>query len=121
MGLAYDLIAKQNTRFTVVGDFNQPTSNKAGFSLGTEMAFARLGGSGFGAAVRGSYTYQPANNIEVTDASLTALTDEENLQGLAFGGGLMYQTSGFSLGVDYAYRYMGVLGPTNFFSFAVGF
>lgn len=121
VGLAYDVVSSQNARLTVVGDFNQPTSNKAGFSFGTEMAFNRLGGSGFGAAVRGSYTYQPANNIDVSDASLTALSEEENLQGIAFGGGLMYQVSGFALGVDYAYRYMGVLGPTNFFSFTVGF
>jgi opacity protein-like surface antigen len=47
---------------------------------------------------------------------------EENLQGLAFGGGLSYQTaSKFSLGLDYAYKYMGTLGPTNFFTFSVGF
>ncbi len=121
VGLAYDLVSQQNTRLTVLGDFNQQTSNKAGFAFGTELAFSRMGGSGFGAAVRGSYTYQPANNLEVSEPSFTALSDEENLQGLAFGGGLSYATNGFSLGVDYAYRYMGILGPTNFFSFAVGF
>lgn len=119
VGLAYDFVSQENTRLTVLGDFNQPTSNKAGFSLGTELAFSRLGGSGFGAAVRGSYSFQPANNIDVTLP--TELDDEEKLQGIAFGGGLSYQTTGFSIGVDYAYRYLGILGPTNFFSFAIGF
>ena len=52
----------------------------------------------------------------------TGLNDEEKLHGLAFGGGLMYGTGngGFSLGLDYAYKYLGILGPTNFFSFTLG-
>jgi hypothetical protein len=80
----------------------------------------QLGGSNFGFALRGSYTYSPANNIDLPDGSDTALSDEENLQGLALGGGLMYGTGNFSLGVDYAYKYLGVLGPTNFFTLSVG-
>ena len=34
----------------------------------------------------------------------------------------MYGTGngGFSLGLDYAYKYLGVLGATNFFSFTLG-
>ena len=52
----------------------------------------------------------------------TAVEDEANLQGLAFGGGLYYQSPGkFSVGLDYAYRYLGVLGPTNFFTVSLGF
>jgi hypothetical protein len=53
-------------------------------------------------------------------ASTTALSDEERLQGLAFGGGLNYATDNFNLGVDYAWKYLGVLGGTNFFSITVG-
>ena len=36
--------------------------------------------------------------------------------------GLMYGTGngGFNLGLDYAYKYLGILGPTNFFSFTLG-
>ena len=79
----------------------------------------RLGGSNFGVALRGSYTYQPANNIEV-DQTQTALNDEESLQGLALGGGLNYATDGLNLGFDYAYKYLGVLGATNFFTLSVG-
>lgn len=120
IGLAYDLFTGETNRLTLLGDFNQPTSNKAGFVFGSEWALNRLGGSGFGVALRGSYSYQPANNIKVSDVSLTALTDEENLQGLALGGGLNYNTGNFSLGLDYAYKYMGVLGPTNFFTFSLG-
>jgi hypothetical protein len=80
----------------------------------------QLGGSPFGVALRGSYTYAPANNIQVTDPTLTALSDEENLQGLAFGGGVNYGSGNFNLGVDYAYKYLGVLGGTNFFTLSVG-
>ena len=50
----------------------------------------------------------------------TALNDEQDLQGLAFGGGLMYATEGIDLGFDYAYKYLGILGATNFFTLSVG-
>jgi len=120
VGLAYDLVAATSTRLTVLGDFNQPTNNKAGFSFGGELSFGRLGGSGFGVDVRSSYSYTAANNINPTQI-VTALNDEANLQGLAFGGGLSYGTdAGFSVGLDYAWRYMGVLGGTNFFTLEVG-
>src|SRR4051812_46765404 len=119
VAVAYDLMAGETNRLTVLSDFNQANNNRAGFAGGAEWALNRLGGSNFGVAVRGSYTYQPANNIEV-DATQTALSDEENLQGLAFGGGLNYATEGLNLGFDYAYKYLGVLGATNFFTLSVG-
>jgi hypothetical protein len=56
----------------------------------------------------------------VTNPDQTALKDEENLQGLAFGGGLNYTSTDLRLGFDYAYRYLGVLGATNFFTLSVG-
>lgn len=119
VALAYDLITGESNRLTVLGDFNQANNNRAGFAGGGEWAMEQLGGSNFGVAVRGSYTYQPANNITV-DATQTALNDEENLQGLAFGGGLNYNTESFKLGFDYAYKYLGILGATNFFTLSVG-
>jgi hypothetical protein len=120
VGLAYDVLTGENNRLTVLGDFNQPNNNKPGFAFGSEWMSNRLGGSNFGFALRGSYSYTGANNID-PQSSQTALNDEETLQGLAFGGGLMYGAgSGFSLGLDYAYKYLGVLGPTNFFSFTLG-
>ena len=119
VALAYDLLGGENSRLTMLGDFNQAASNRAGFSGGAEFAADKLGGSGFGFAVRGSYSYQPANNLELA-SNPTALNDEENLHGLAVGGGLNYSATNFSLGLDYAYKYMGVLGPTNFFSVSLG-
>ena len=120
VGLAYDLMAGEASRLTLMSDFNQATSNKAGFTVGSEFASNRLGGSGFGLALRGSYSYQPANNLQVADPASTALTGEENLQGLAVGGGLNYAMGNFNLGFDYAYRYQGILGGTNFFTFSLG-
>lgn len=121
VALAYDVISNAATRWTWMADFNQPTANKAGFGVGTEAHFTNLGDTGFGAALRASYSWQPANNVDIETID-TALDDEEALQGLAFGGGIFYQTTGkFSIGVDYAYRNMGILGGTNFFSLAFGF
>jgi hypothetical protein len=119
VALAYDLITGESNRLTLLSDFNQANNNRAGFAGGGEWAMDRLGGSNFGVALRGSYTYQPANNIDVGETP-TALEDEENLHGLAFGGGLNYGSSDFSLGFDYAYKYLGVLGATNFFTLSVG-
>lgn len=121
VGLAYDVLEGDASRLTVLSDFNQMSSNRAGFSAGGEWAMNKLGGSDFGVALRGSYTYAPANNFDLTNPlSDTALNDEENLQGLGLGGGINYQRSNFKLGLDYAYKYMGVLGATNFFSFSLG-
>ena len=120
VGLAYDLITGDNSRLTVLVDFNQPNNNTPGFVFGSEWNSARIGGSSFGFALRGSYSYTGANNVDPV-SSQTGLSDEENLQGLAFGGGLQYgQGTGFALSLDYAYKYLGILGPTNFFSFTLG-
>lgn len=119
VALAYDLLTGEQSRLTVLGDFNQANNNRAGFAGGGEWALNKLGGSNFGVALRGSYTYQPANNVTV-DETQTALNDEENLQGLAFGGGLNYTTENLNLGFDYAYKYLGILGATNFFTLSVG-
>jgi hypothetical protein len=120
VGLAYDLIAGDNNRLTLLSDFNQPNNNAAGFSAGGEWMSQRLGGSPFGFALRGSYSYAAANNLDPVDPATTALSDEENLQGLALGGGLNYGTGNFNVGFDYAWKYLGVLGSTNFFSVTLG-
>jgi hypothetical protein len=121
VGLSYDLMTGENNRLSLLGDFNQPNNNKAGFSGGAEWATQNLGGSAFGFALRSSYSYMGSNNVTLTDPrSITALSDEENLQGLALGGGVAYNTPNFNLGLDYAWKYHGVLGGTNFFSVSVG-
>jgi hypothetical protein len=120
VGLAYDLLTGDNNRLSVISDFNQPNNNGAGFSAGGEWMSERLGGSPFGFAVRGSYSYQPANNLDPVNPNSTALSDEEKLQGLALGGGINYESGNFNLGLDYAWKYLGVLGGTNFFSVTLG-
>jgi hypothetical protein len=119
VGLAYDLLTGNSNRVTFLSDFNQPNNSKAGFSAGAEFMSKNLGGSPFSAALRGSYNYAAANNL--TPQTLTTkLSSEENLQGLSVGGGLMYGQGNFNLSVDYAYKYMGILGPTHFVSFGLG-
>ena len=119
VGLAYDALTQASNRITVLADFNQPNNNKAGFSAGFEWAGKSLGGSPFSAALRGSYSYYAANNEDPSVLN-TSLSDEENLQGLAGGGGIGYTSGNFNLNVDYAYKYMGILGPTHFLSFGLG-
>jgi hypothetical protein len=121
VGLAYDLITGDNNRLTVLSDFNQPNNSSAGFVLGGEWMSQRLGGSAFGFAARGSYSYSSANNLDPINPESTALSDEETLQGLALGGGINYANEGgFNLGLDYAWKYMGILGGTNFLSVSLG-
>lgn len=115
---AYDIIAKESTRLTFLADFNQPNNNDPGYAFGAEAAFPSMGGSRFSAAIRGSYSYAAANSGQ--DVSGSQLNEEQSLQGTAFGGGLSYTNERFNLGFDYAWKYMGILGSTNFFTFSVG-
>ena len=119
VGLAYDVLTASSSRLTLLSDFNQPNNSKAGFSAGAEWMTRNLGGSNFSAAVRGSYSYISSNNQRPTTLP-TALSDEENLHGLAAGGGLMYGQGNFNLSVDYAFKYLGILGATHFVSFGLG-
>ena len=48
----------------VLSDFNQPNNSGAGFVVGGEWMSERLGGSQFGFAVRGSYSYTGANDLD---------------------------------------------------------
>lgn len=122
IALAYDLLTSTNRRLTLMSEFNQLKSNKSAVGFATEAAVDRIGGSNFGVALRGSYSDQPANSTD-TDffgVSLDKLKNDENLQGLAFGGGLTYDTPGFLLGFDYAWKKLGLLGNTNFFTVTLG-
>ena len=118
VAVAYDIIAKQDTRWTLLADFNQPNNTKPGYVVGTEFAFPKMGGSNFNAAVRASYSYASANSGQ--DVSGSQLNEEQGYQGTAVGGGLSYTTESFNLGFDYAWKYMGILGSTNFFTFSIG-
>ena len=122
VGLAYDVMTSGDNRFTLMGEFNQQRSNKAAFGFAGEFAANKLGGTGFGVAVRGSYSSTPANTYksDFFGVGFDAKQPGENSQGVAFGGGVNYATAGFSLGFDYAYRKLGLLGTTNFFTVSLG-
>ena len=122
VGLAYDLITGENNRLTLLGDFNQPNNNKPGFAFGSEWMSQTARRLELRLRAPGQLQLHRREQPRPATTSTTALNDEENLQGLAFGGGLKYggNGNGFSLGLDYAYKYLGILGPTNFFSFSLG-
>jgi hypothetical protein len=118
VAVSYDIIAKKDTRWTLLADFNQPNNTGPGYVFGTEFAFPQMGGSNFNGAVRGSYSYASANSGQ--DVQGSQLNEEQSFQGTALGGGLSYTTESFNLGFDYAWKYMGILGSTNFFTFSIG-
>jgi hypothetical protein len=105
-----------------MGEFNQARSNKAAFGFGAELAAGKLGGSGFGVALRGSFSSQPANSYALDSFGVGGdeAPDDEGMHGLALGGGLMYETSGFNVGFDYAWKNMGLLGDVSFFTVSLG-
>jgi hypothetical protein len=121
VGLALDAISSQQARFTLLSEVNQPNNNKAGFEVGGEFALSDIAKSGFFVAGRGSWTYQPANNIDVgTQAGFaTALSSKESRQGIAAGFGVGYKRGAFGAGFDYAWRNLGPLGNTNFMTLTV--
>jgi hypothetical protein len=120
VGLAFDFVNTAASRLTLLGEFTQPNNSNAGANGGLEWALTNIGSTGFSVMARGSYTYQADNNLtpDATAAGFaTALSGKENRDGLALGGGIAYRASaGFGLSVDYAYRDLGILGTTNFFS-----
>jgi hypothetical protein len=118
VGVALDLMQSASSRVTLLSEFNQPNNSKPGFNGGLEWALTNIGNSGFTAMARGSYSYQSDNSLTITNAAgfNTTLTSQRNQDGLAFGGGLDYDRGQFGIGIDYAYRSLGVLGGTNFFS-----
>lgn len=120
VGLAYDLMSAQNNRFTVSSEFWQPSDSDPGFGLAAEYA---LNVSGVQAALRGSYSYQGDNGLNATSGFQSAAfksTLSSSLDGLAVGGGLGTKMLGFNLGVDYAYRNLGVLSGVNTFTVHFG-
>lgn len=120
VGLAFDFVNSAASRITLLGEFNQPNNTNAGAGAGLEWALTNVGSSGFSVVARGSYNYQADNDLnpDATSAGFTTdLSGREDLDGLAVGGGLTYRgRGGFGISVDYAYRYLGVLGGTNYFS-----
>lgn len=125
VALAYDFVSTAMTRVTVLGSFEQPNNSNPGGGGGLEWALTNISQSGFSVMARGSYMYQPDNHFEASgqvsqgSGFSSAIGDDRKLDGLALGGGLMYSRDSFGLGLDYAYRHLGVLGGTNLFSATV--
>ncbi len=120
VGLAYDLLSAQNSRLTLSSEFIQPSDSDPGFGFAGEYA---INVSGVQAAARGSYTYQGDNALKPSSsfqASAFNSTLKSGMDGLALGGGLGTKLGSFSLGVDYAYRNMGVLPGVNMFTVHFG-
>jgi hypothetical protein len=123
VSVALDLVSQGANRVTLLSEFTQPNNTKPGASAGVEWAGQNLGNSGFSLAARGSYTIQPDNVIDMgTGAGFDSKYKSGSFtsDGLALGGGLLYGKGNLKLGFDYAWRNMGTLGSTNFFSFSVG-
>jgi hypothetical protein len=127
VALAYDLVSAKDAKFTIMGEFNQMSSNRGAFGGGGEFSADHIGGSGFGVALRGSYTYNPSlsySNTGFTDINCATCgysKAQDSNAGLAYGGGLwLAAKSGFQLGFDYARRRMGNLGDTDFYTITLG-
>ena len=123
VSVALDLLTQGSNRVTVLSEFTQPNNTKPGASAGLEWASQNLGNSGFSLAARGSYTLNPDNQLDVgTGAGFTS--GEKNgtftSDGLALGGGIAYGRGNVKFGLDYAWKNLGPLGSTNFFSFSLG-
>lgn len=122
-GLAYDLMSTTANRLTVLGEFSQPNDSKPGVGGGAEFS-ATLGG-GLTAALRGSYSYQADNNLDVSSTfsqqAFAPSGNNEGLDGLSAGAGLGFKVGANGMvSLDYAFRHLGDLGTTNMFSIKLG-
>jgi hypothetical protein len=124
VGVALDVVSQGTNRVTVLSEFTQANNTKPGAGAGFEWSALNLGGSGFSLAARGSYSIQADN--QAGDLNFGGLTTAESdgsftSDGVAFGGGIAYERrAGMHVGVDYAWRSLGTLGGTNFFTFSLG-
>jgi hypothetical protein len=123
VALSYDLFATTASRFSLLGEFTQPTNSDPGFNVAGEYNLG-LGRSGFSIAGRGGFTYAPDNNLDpaasgsANYAGFTSSLSKDGSDGLSAGGGLHYQSRTFGIGFDYAYRNLGFLGSVNMLSVA---
>ena len=123
VSVALDLVTQGANRVTLLSEFTQPNNTKPGASAGLEWSAQNLGNSGFSLSARGSYTIQPDNQMDVGTGAGFASQEKSGSftsDGAALGGGIAYGKGTLKLGFDYAWRNLGVLGSTNFFSFSLG-
>jgi len=121
LGVAFDVLSVSASRVTLLGEFTQPNNTNASWAGGLEWAYT-VGVTGVGLAARGSYAYQPDADL-TPDAEAAGFTSSlsRGSDGLALGGGLSYHRpgGGFGMGLDYAYRSLGILGGTHFYSLSI--
>jgi hypothetical protein len=124
VGLAYDVFQTTAGRLSVLGEFTQPNNNQPGFNLGGEYNVS-LGSSGFSVAGRASMTYWPDNGAALPDSGTANYagfsgTGNGSQYRASYGGGIYWRPSatGFGVGIDYAYRNMGLLGGVSMLSVA---
>lgn len=120
VGVAYDVMASTSNRLTLMSEFSQPTDSDPGYGFAAEYS---IGVQTVTASLRGSYTYQGDNSgTNPSGAGFTSKQQDDNrLDGLALGGGLLWKTGNVGVGVDYAYRNMGILPAVNMFTVKLGF
>ena len=123
VGVAYDVLAASSSRLTLLSEFFQPNDSDPGVGFGAEFG-ANLS-EGLNAALRGSFTFAGDNrdsdiSTGFSQGAFDTDTDSEGLDGLALGAGLGFRSGSFSIGVDYAYRHLGLLPSVNMFSVKLG-
>jgi hypothetical protein len=123
VGLAYDVLAASSARLTLLSEFFQPNDADPGVGFGAEFG-ANLT-EGLTAALRGSFTFAGDNrdsdiSSAFSQAAFASDDGDEGLDGLALGAGLGFRSGNFRLGVDYAWRHLGLLESVNMFSVKVG-
>ena len=123
VGVAYDVLAASSSRLTLLSEFFQPNDSDPGVGFGAEFG-ANLS-EGLNAALRGSFTFAGDNrdsdiSTDFSQGAFDSDTGSEGLDGLALGAGLGFRSGSFSIGVDYAYRHLGLLPSVNMFSVKLG-
>jgi len=125
VGVAYDVANSTSNRLTLLGEFWQPTDSDPGYGFAAEYNVTPS--KGFNAALRASYEYQGDNagtNVSSSfgqSAFNSTMQDKSRWDGLALGGGLMWRSGSYGVGIDYAYRNLGILSAVNMFSIKLGF
>ena len=121
VSVAYDILAASSSRLTFLSEFFQPNDSDPGVGFGAEFN-ARLA-EGFNAGLRGSYNYQGDNrDSDPADAAgfNSSAQDDDVMDGLGLGAGINWQVGSWNVGVDYAFRHMGILPSVNMFSVKLG-
>lgn len=121
VGVAYDVLAATRNRLTVMSEFFQPNDSDPGVGFGAE--FNSTLNSSLSAGLRGSYGYQGDNRDSDIDNNVgfsSSAKDDDVLDGLALGAGINWTRGGWNVGVDYAFRHMGILPSVNMFSVKFG-